>query len=181
MDRQCYNTDQLLSVYGYDLEHLLTASDTMISNLLEAHRPHNSILPREPMPIHYGNAYAGCPPEVPIPCADDAAMYNDNISTPSIRSVSPVSFADDDGEKEDTLPAEPRTQHEAIPVIRRYLLLHEAHKASELARKWLQSRRVGGHIIRTIHHNPKNWPLIPYLPTHMKSIGTLGIRFSPFC
>ena len=159
-----YDIDQLLNLYGYNLEHLLTASDIVISDLVDTQWPHKIILPRIIIPIH---VYAGCPSEVSIPCADDATMYNGNTSTPSIRSVS---FTHDDNEKVDTPTAEPRTQHEAIPVIRRYLLRNEAHKAHELAGKWLQSNRIGGHIVRTIHHNSKNWPLIPYLPAHMKTI-----------
>ena len=62
----------------------------------------------------------------------------------------------------------PSNQYQAIPVIRKMLEQGYTELAHKTAVIWLQDCRLGPHVVRVIHHNPRNWPLIKFLPDNLQ-------------
>jgi hypothetical protein len=73
------------------------------------------------------------------------------------------------------LGAPPRNQHEGVAIARR---MHDEYEKSQDPQKLQQLidfftqylRKVNGRLVRDIHHNPKNWVLIKFLPEHLRYI-----------
>ena len=66
---------------------------------------------------------------------------------------------------------EPATrQSEAVAVVRRLLSEGRVHTAIEAVNFWFCQPKPSPRVVRMIHYNSSNWPIIPYIPVDSRDV-----------
>jgi len=68
-------------------------------------------------------------------------------------------------------PHPAKHQSEAVAVARRLLSNGDVDAGIEVVNEWFCKIAPKPHVLRMIHYNAKNWPIIPFLPRTFRHVG----------